>query len=85
MSMMPPSGNYPNPLNCPESPNAIKDLLRRLPVNKQFVMLSANLPAAVLEAADACMRDHVKVPLEGKGHDLDGIKQYCECNTCGLG
>lgn len=79
MSMLPWSGNSPNPMDYPESPDAIKDLLRRLPVNKQFVMLSANLPAVVLEAADEYMRNHVRVPLEGKGHDLDGVKQYCKC------
>ncbi|NJI29750.1 DEAD/DEAH box helicase, partial [Aeromonas veronii] len=54
----------------------IQDVFRKLPADVQVILLSATMPADVLEVSQHFMRDPVKILVKKEELTLEGIKQF---------
>ncbi len=54
----------------------IYDIFRLLPLSRQVVLLSATMPAEVLEATKKFMREPVRILVKKEELTLEGIRQF---------
>ena len=54
----------------------IYDVFRKLPSNIQVILLSATMPADVLEVTKRFMRDPIRILVKKEELTLEGIKQF---------
>lgn len=69
----------------------IYDVFRKLPSSIQVILLSATMPADVLEVTKRFMRDPIRILVKKEELTLEGIKQFYVqvekevCVCCGMG
>ena len=54
----------------------IYDVFRKLPSNMQVILLSATMPADVLEVTKRFMREPIRILVKKEELTLEGIKQF---------
>jgi translation initiation factor 4A len=57
---------------------AMYDIFQLLPAETQVVLLSATMPADVLEVTKKFMRDPIRILVKKEELTLEGIRQFCE-------
>jgi translation initiation factor 4A len=58
--------------------DSIYDIFQLLPAETQVVLLSATMPAEVLDVTKKFMRDPIRILVKRDELTLEGIRQFCE-------